>query len=176
MPGMSPHSSSFASGDHHIATAGSSLASIHRAEPAYPHNVDIYIWEISYQSAIAIQGDVSSPLVSSAPSPSTADPGTSSQSQQPHQSPIEDTDQYRSVSPTTPVTIDLRLGSSPPEEVLPAHNESTRPALCPKCRDYTSKRSFNLKRHLKSCEKKVASSRSKATENTRSRVSGTTAF
>ncbi|KAF5709549.1 hypothetical protein FMUND_10039 [Fusarium mundagurra] len=127
MPGMSPHSSSFASSDHHIATAGSSLASIHRAEPTHLHNVDIYIWEISYQSAIAIQGDVSSPFVTSVPSPSTTDSGTSSHPQRPHQPPIEDTDYYRSMSPTTPSTIDSELSVSPKEEALTTHNQGTGP-------------------------------------------------
>ncbi|KAH7166739.1 hypothetical protein DER46DRAFT_645987 [Fusarium sp. MPI-SDFR-AT-0072] len=163
MQGMPSHSSSFASGDHHVATAGSSLASINKAEPTHLHNVDIYIWEISYQSVTIVQRDVSTPFNTSASSPSTADSGSLSQPQQPHQSPNADTDQHRSVSPTTPVTINSGLTNSPTEEVLPAHNQGTRRALCPECRAYTSERSFNMKRHRKACHKKATSDRPKAT-------------
>ncbi|EWZ99683.1 hypothetical protein FOWG_00101 [Fusarium oxysporum f. sp. lycopersici MN25] len=76
---MPCHSSSFASGDHHVTTAGNSLASINRAEPTHLHNVDIYIWEISYESATTIQKDVSTPFFTSASSPSTTDSGSWSQ-------------------------------------------------------------------------------------------------
>ncbi|SCO85969.1 uncharacterized protein FRV6_10096 [Fusarium oxysporum] len=176
MQGMPFHSSSFTSGDHHAATAGSSLASIKKAQPTHLHNVDIYIWEISYQSATTIQRDVSSPFVTSASSPSTTDSGSSSHPQQPQQSPNADTDQHRSVSPTTTVTINSGLSNSSSEEVLPAHYQSTRRVLCPECRTYTSKRSFNMKRHRKACHKKATSGRPKATENPRSRVSGATPF
>jgi hypothetical protein len=124
--GMPSQSSSSASGDHNIATAGSNLTSINRTEPAHLHNVDIYIWEISYQSAIVLHRDVSSPFVTSATSPSTTDSGISSQPQQSHQSPTEDTNHHRSVPPTTPVIIDPELSISPAGEVLPAHNQGTR--------------------------------------------------
>ncbi|KAM5517736.1 hypothetical protein FOXYSP1_08521 [Fusarium oxysporum f. sp. phaseoli] len=173
---MPCHSSSFASGDHHVTTAGNSLASINRAEPTHLHNVNIYIWEISYESATTIQRDVSTPFFTSASSPSTTDSGSWSQPQQSHQSPIEDTDQHRSISPTTSVTIDSELSNSLPGEVLPAHNQRTRRALCPECRAYTSKRSFNMKRHRKACHKKATSGRPKATENPTSRLSGAIAF
>ncbi|KAI1034889.1 hypothetical protein LB505_011546 [Fusarium chuoi] len=176
MQSMPPRSSPSASSDHHVTTAGSSLASIRKSQPTHLHNVDIYIWEISYQSAMNFQRDFSSLFVTSAPSPFNIDSGTSPQPQQPHQSPAEDVDQHRPVSPTTPATIDTELSISPPGDVLPAHSRGNRRALCPECRAYTSKRSFNMKRHRKACNKKAATGRAKATESIRSRVSGATPF
>ncbi|EXA46508.1 hypothetical protein FOVG_03876 [Fusarium oxysporum f. sp. pisi HDV247] len=176
MQGMPSHSSSFASGDDHVATAGSSLASINRVEPTHLHNVDIYIWEISFQSATTIQRDVSPPLVTSTSSPSTTDSGTSSHPHQSHQSPNADTNQHRSVSPTTTAAIDSGLANWPSEEVLPAHNQGTRRALCPKCRAYTSERSFNMKRHRQACHKKATNGRPKATEKPSSRGPGAAPF
>lgn len=183
MQSMPPRSSPSASSDHHVTTAGSSLASIRKSQPTHLHNVDIYIWEISYQSAMNFQRDLKSPFVTSAPSPFTTDSGTSPQPQQPHQSPTEDVDQHRPVSPTTPATIDTELSISPPGDVLPAHSRGNRyfkskearcschvlttvgrRALCPECRAYTSKRSFNMKRHRKACNKNAATGRAKAAE------------
>ncbi|RKL22197.1 hypothetical protein BFJ70_g13224 [Fusarium oxysporum] len=175
MQAMLCYSGSFVSGYHHAATVGSSLASNNKAKPTHLHNVDTYIWEISYQSATVTQKDLLTPFGTCASYPSTTDSGISSQPQ-PRQSPIEDTNQHRSVSATTPVTVDLRLENSPADEALAAHNQGTRRALCPECRAYTSKRSFNMKRHRKVCHKKATSGRPKATEDPRSRGSGETPF
>ncbi|KAI1034296.1 hypothetical protein LB504_004447 [Fusarium proliferatum] len=181
---MYSHLSSLASGDHHVARAAISLATTNKPEPTLLHNVDIYIWEISCRSATALQGDDSSPFVTFVSSPSTTDSGTSPQLQQPHQSPIEGTDRHHSVSPTTCVMTDSGMTNSPTEDVLPVHTPSTRHVLtvagrrnwCPECRAYTSKRSFNMKRHQKACQKRATSSQSKAAENPRSRGSGETPF
>ncbi|QGI92126.1 hypothetical protein CEK26_005195 [Fusarium fujikuroi] len=162
MQGMPRHSSFFAGSDHHVATAGSSLASIRKSQPTHLHNVDIYIWEISYQSAIDFQRDLSSSFVTSASYPFTTDSGTSPQPQQPHQSHVGDNDQHHSASPIISVTTDSELSLSPQGEVLPAHNQGTRRALCPECLAYTSKRSFNMKRHRKACYKNATSGRTKA--------------
>ncbi|SCV45432.1 uncharacterized protein FFB14_08649 [Fusarium fujikuroi] len=177
MEGMLSQSSPFASGDHHATIAGSSLLSINSVGPAHLHNVDIYIWEISYQSATVTRRDLSTQFVTSASSPNTTDSGTSSRPQKPHQSTTEDADQHRPVSPTTPVAIGSEFSISPPGEALPALNrDNSRRALCPECRAYTSKRSFNMKRHRKACNKNAESGRIKAIESIRSRVSGATPF
>lgn len=68
MQGMPSYSGLFGSGYHYAAAVGSSLASNNKAEPTHLHNVDIYIWEISYQSAIVTQKDLLTPFVTSASS------------------------------------------------------------------------------------------------------------
>ncbi|SCN71942.1 uncharacterized protein FFB20_11653 [Fusarium fujikuroi] len=162
MQSIPPRSSPSASADLHVATARNNLASIRKSQPTHLHNVDIYIWETSYQSAIVTPKDIPTPVVTPAPSPSTPDSGSSSQPQDPRQSPIEDTDQHHSISPTTSVAIDTDLSLSPPGEALPAHNRGNRRALCPECRAYASKRSFNMKRHRKACHKKATNGRPKS--------------
>ncbi|KAH7260780.1 uncharacterized protein BKA55DRAFT_559748 [Fusarium redolens] len=179
MKGMLPHSSLFASGDHRAATAGLSPASFNEAEPTHLHDVDIYVWEISYQSATATHNDTPTPFVaylgSYASSPSATDSSPSSHPRQP-QSPNEDNSQHSSVSPIMPGTIDSRLANAAPEDFQPAHDQDIRRTLCPECRSYTSKRTFNMNRHRKACHKKGTSGRSKGTENSRSRVSSATLF
>ncbi|CZR36048.1 uncharacterized protein FPRO_03692 [Fusarium proliferatum ET1] len=177
MQSIPPCSSPSASADLHVTTERNNLASIRKSQPTHLHNVDIYIWEISYQSAIVTPKDIPTPVVTPAPSPSTPDSGSSSQPQDPRQSPIEDTDQHHSISPTTSVAIDTELSLSSPGEALPAHNRgNSRRALCPECRAYASKRSFNMKRHRKACHKKATNGRPKATETSRLGVSGATPF
>ncbi|KAI7771865.1 hypothetical protein LZL87_006141 [Fusarium oxysporum] len=131
MKGVPSHSSPFASGDLRTATVGTSLSSCNEAEPTHLHNVDIYVWELSYQSATATKNDNSASVIASLGSytstPSTTDSSPSSHLQHP-QSPNEDTSQYHSVSPTMPGIIGTRthLANAAPDNLQPSYDQDIR--------------------------------------------------
>lgn len=84
MQDMHPKSSSHASGDHSALPADPSLTMLNKIEPMHLHNVNIRLWELSFQSATAVQIHHSSTTISfsQSSSPSQSIPSSQSRAQQ----------------------------------------------------------------------------------------------
>ncbi|SCO85966.1 uncharacterized protein FRV6_10093 [Fusarium oxysporum] len=81
---MHPKSSSHASGDRSALLADPSLTMLNKTEPMHLHNVNIRLWELSFQSATAVQIRHSSTAIhfSHSSSPSQSIPSSQSRAQQ----------------------------------------------------------------------------------------------
>ncbi|KAF5642770.1 uncharacterized protein FTJAE_3486 [Fusarium tjaetaba] len=128
---------------HSAVTVGVNTASLSLPAPEHLHNVNTFLWELSYQSVTATLYDHSeasiTPLNQYPSYLFSADSGSPSHPQPPHLA-NGDINQQRSTSPTTPGTIDSGLASPRLKKVLVTKDQGKRLSVCPDCRAYTSDR------------------------------------